>query len=91
MKLRQRPTAKISNTPLLFHLQVVQYVGYVDCEDTENGHGTHVGGSAAGGMSHASPGDHFGDGVSWVALIFSLHRPGRGGGKQGCKSILKQY
>lgn len=44
--------------------QVVQYVSYVDCLDNENGHGTHVGGSAAGALSDTSPGEHFGDGVS---------------------------
>lgn len=49
--------------------QIVQYVGYVDCVDTENGHGTHVGGSAAGGLSHSSPGEHFGDGVSFLAAL----------------------
>lgn len=44
--------------------QVVQYVGFVDCEDIENGHGTHVAGSAAGALAETSPGEHFGDGVS---------------------------
>lgn len=43
---------------------MVQYVGFVDCVDTEGGHGTHVAGSAAGALSETSPGGHFGDGVS---------------------------
>lgn len=47
----------------------MQYIGYVDCVDTENGHGTHVAGSAAGGLSNSSPGEHFGDGVSSVATL----------------------
>lgn len=46
-------------------VQVVQYVGFVDCVDTEGGHGTHVAGSAAGALSETSPGGHFGDGVSF--------------------------
>lgn len=49
--------------------QIVQYVGFVDCVDTENGHGTHVAGSAAGGLSNSSPGEHFGDGVSYLAAL----------------------
>lgn len=44
--------------------QVVQYVGYVDCYDYQDGHGTHVAGSAAGAMSDTSAGEHLGDGVS---------------------------
>ncbi|CAM9221144.1 unnamed protein product [Hapterophycus canaliculatus] len=48
---------------------VVQYVGYVDCGDTENGHGTHVGGSAVGALSKTSPGEHFGDGSGFGAKL----------------------
>lgn len=43
-------------------------MGYVDCVDTENGHGTHVGGSAVGALSDTSPGEHFGDGVRYSGL-----------------------
>lgn len=56
--------SKWSNHNLHSSTQVVQYIGYVDCSDYENGHGTHVGGSIAGGMSGTSAGGHFGDGVS---------------------------
>lgn len=43
--------------------QVVQYIAYVDCYDYQDGHGTHVAGSAAGAISGTSPGEHIGDGV----------------------------
>ncbi|CAM9613438.1 unnamed protein product, partial [Ectocarpus sp. 13 AM-2016] len=49
--------------------KIVQYVGFVDCVDTENGHGTHVAGSAAGGLSNSSPGEHFGDGAGFGAKL----------------------
>lgn len=66
----------------MFCLQVVQYIGYVDCEDNENGHGTHVGGSAAGAVSNGSPGDHFGDGVSGSGC-FAFNTAAGGRGRQG--------
>lgn len=72
----------------MFCLQVVQYVGYVDCEDTENGHGTHVGGSAAGGMSNASPGDHFGDGVSENRFVSPTATVERGRQARAFETVL---
>lgn len=63
---------------------MVEYIGFVDCEDKENGHGTHVAGSAAGGLSESSPGEHFGDGVSHPRLndlcITTVAGSGRKGG-----------
>ncbi|CAM9140348.1 unnamed protein product, partial [Choristocarpus tenellus] len=49
--------------------KVVQYVGYVDCEDYQDGHGTHVSGTVAGAMSGTSSGEHLGDGVGFHSKI----------------------
>ncbi|CAM9451042.1 unnamed protein product, partial [Phaeothamnion confervicola] len=49
--------------------KVVQYIGYVDCDDYQHGHGSHVSGTVGGAIADQTVGWHLGDGMAHSGKI----------------------
>ncbi|CAM9283376.1 unnamed protein product [Chrysoparadoxa australica] len=79
-------------TPVTDHSKrkVIQYVGYVDCEDEQDGHGTHVVGTAAGAIHGAESGGHLGDGVGFGSKVAFFDFGGEGGSLSTPSNIAAQ-